>query len=258
MEVVETLRTLRLLRTTTTTAKLSEALLWSLYLRTFGYEVDGMLARESFDSRNISNPINHALGISGNIDRGNLLTLPRIIEQHANLKSTTSTGCQVHSEFRTITHLCALEGLHALGVLSQTAKAEVLEADDTTIGDTCEIHGVVPYIVVVLHPIVTVGTAIHEAGITCGVVGIGRQTEDLEALAGYLSTGIFIPIAGLGCPHIILYIRIITRNGYLTTLSHRFLIPCDLHRGYHGLTGITEATWRTVIEDVPLTVDLLQ
>ena len=99
-----------------------------------------MLARESFDCWNIGNAINHALGFSGNIDRGDLLTLPGIVEQHANRKGTTSTGCQVQREFRSVTHLRAFESLHALGVLSQSTEAEVLEADDTTVLNTGEIH----------------------------------------------------------------------------------------------------------------------
>ena len=110
---------------------------------------------------------------------------------------------------------------------------------------------------VVLHPLVAIGTASHEAGQTSRVVLIWRQTEDLEALGGDFCTCIFVAIGGFCRPLIILGIGVVACNLHYTTLGHGLLVPSNLNGSHHGLTGKAEAAWRTVIEYIPLTVDFL-
>ena len=110
---------------------------------------------------------------------------------------------------------------------------------------------------VVLHPLVAIGTASHEAGQTSRVVLIGRQTEDLKTLGGDFCTCIFVAISGFGRPLIILGIGVVTRNLHHAALGYRLLVPGNLYRSHHGLTGKAEATRWTVIEHIPLTIDLL-
>ena len=195
--------------------------------------------------------------ISRDINHSYFFTLPRIIQEHMNLKGTLTTSCQVDIQLDTVTLLNTFEGLHALGILSQTAKAKVLEADDAAILNAGKIHGVVPYVVVVLHPVIAVRT-IHKAGITSTIEIIWWQTENLETFTGHLSTSILVTIGSFGCPHIILGIRVVSRNLHHPTLGNRFLVPRNLHGSNHCLTGIAEATGRTVVEDIPLTIDFLQ
>ena len=57
-----------------------------------------------------------------------------------NLESTLASRRQVQLQCRVVAFLCAFESLHALGILCQTTKAEVFEADDTTILNASEIH----------------------------------------------------------------------------------------------------------------------
>ena len=129
MEVEQALRTLGLLRTT---ACLTALRLFGLtHLGTFGHEIDGVLAREALDGGNGS--IEHPClsdGVSGNIDDTDFLTLPGVIELDMNLEGTLAAGCQIETERGVVALLSTLESLAAFGVLSQTAEAEVLEADD--------------------------------------------------------------------------------------------------------------------------------
>ena len=258
MEVEEALRTLRLLRTTTK-SRTTLRLLGLLHLRSFGHEVDGVLASQSFHIRNQMRNRNRLIGRSliADIDDANFFTLPGIIQLDMNLKGTLSAIGQVQVEMRIVAFLHTFESLTALRVLGQTSEAEILEADDAAILNTGEVHRIVPHVVVILHILVGIRT-IHEAGQTSRVVGVGRQTVDLEALAGHLGTGVFVAVAGLRRPHVVLGKCVIAGNGHLTTLGHRLLVPRNLHRCHHSLTGIAEATWWTVIEHVPLAVDFLQ
>ena len=168
-----------------------------------------------------------------------------------------SASGQVEVQHRTVAFLNTIKSLQALGGLSQTAEAKVLKAHDTTVGDSGEIHRVVPDVMVVLHPLVTVGAARHETGITGRVVLIGRQTEDLETLRGDFCACIFVAVGSLGRPFIVFGIGVITRNLHHAALCHRLLVPGNLYRSHHGLTGKAEATWGTVVEHIPLTIDLL-
>ena len=199
--------------------------------------------------------------ISSEIGRDNnhshLFTLPRIIQEHMNLKGALATGCQVDIQLDIITLLYTFKGLYALGVLSQATKAKVLETDDAAILNAGQVHGVVPDVVVVLHPVVAVRT-IHKAGITSTVVIIWLQTENLEALAGHLCTSILVAIGSFRSPYIILGIRVVSCNLHHTALGNRFFVPCNLDGSDHCLTGIAKATGRTVVEDIPLTIDFLQ
>jgi len=79
-----------------------------------------------------------------------------------------------------------------------------------------------------------------------------------KPLTRHLGTGVFVAVGSLRRPHIILREGVVTGNLHHTALGHRLLVPSDLHRSYHRLTGVAETTWRTVIEHVPLTVDFLQ
>ena len=87
-------RALGLLGSATATAELRTALrlFGLLNLRSVGYEVDGMLARETFYSRN--GCIIHrflTISISGHIYHTNLLTTPRIVKLDVNLKGSLAT-----------------------------------------------------------------------------------------------------------------------------------------------------------------------
>ena len=174
-----------------------------------------------------------------------------------NLEGAFAATGQVQVQVGIVTLLDAVEGFQALGVLCQTAKAKVFETDDTAVLNTSQVHGVVPHIEVVLHILVAVG-AVHKAGDTGRIIGIGRQTENLETFASHLGTGIVVAIGSLGGPLVILAIRVVTGNLHDTTLGNGFLVPCYLHRSHHRLTGIAETAWWTVIEHIPLAVDFLQ
>ena len=110
---------------------------------------------------------------------------------------------------------------------------------------------------VVLHPVIGVG-AVHEAGNAGRVVGVGGQTEDVEALAGHLGAGIFVAIAGLGRPFFVVSIGVVAGDLHYAALGHGLLVQHDFHGSHHGLARIAEAARRTVIEHVPLAVDFLQ
>ena len=114
-----------------------------------------------------------------------------------------------------------------------------------------------PYIVVVLHPLVRAG-ARHVAGDACAVVLIGRQAEDLEALAGDLGATVLVAVGSTGCPLACGSKGVVGGDAHLSALGHGLLVPLDLHGCHHGLAGIAEAARRTMVENIPLTVDLLQ
>ena len=75
-------------------------------------------------------------------------------------------GCQPEVQQRAVALLRALEGGQSLGSLCEAAEAEVFEADDAAIGDAGQVHAVVPYVEVVLHPLIAVGAARHDTGQT--------------------------------------------------------------------------------------------
>ena len=107
---------------------------------------------------------------------------------------------------------------------------------------------------VVLDPVL-VG---HIAGVAGRVVVVGRETEDLEALAGHLGTGISLAVRGCGHPLVAGEVRIVASDADLAAVGHLLLVPLYLNGGNHRLAGVAEAAGRTVIEDIPLAVDLLQ
>ena len=187
----------------------------------------------------------------------NLFSLHGIVEHHVNFEGTLAAVGQVQVEMGIVALLHTLEGLAALRVLSQTAEAEVLEADDAAVLNAGEVHRVVPHVVVVLHILVGIGTR-PIAGETGAIVVVGRQTIDLEALAGHLGTSVLVAVIGLRRPHVVLRKRVVAGDGHLATLGHGLLVPRNLHRCHHRLTGIAEAARRTVVEHIPLAVDLLQ
>ena len=79
----------------------------------------------------------------------------------------------------------------------------------------------------------------------------------MESLTRHLGTCIFHTIRSIGCPLVVLGIGVVCRNAHLSALSYSFLVPLYLDRGYHCLTRKTETTGRTMIEDIPLTIDFL-
>ena len=99
-----------------------------------------------------------------------------------NLEGSVSTRSQIQVQYGSIAFLGALEGLDSLGILYQSAKAEVLKAYDACVGDTCQVHRVIPYVVVILHPVVAVSAASHKTCDTCRIVGVWGQTINLESL----------------------------------------------------------------------------
>ena len=171
-----------------------------------------------------------------------------------NLECSLTTRNEVDVQLSAITLLSASKSLDTLSVFIHTTKTEVFETNDALVGDTCKIHAVVPYIIVVLHPLVTS----HEASNTCRIIVVWWQTEDLETFTCYLSTCILSTIAGLSCPLVVLSVWIVSCDLYNTTISNRLLVPCNLHWSNHCLTSISKATWWTMIEYIPLTIDLLQ
>ena len=176
------------------------------------------------------------------------------VEHHVDAESAFTAGRKPEVELGAVTFLSTGESLHALHVFGNSAETEVLEADDTAVGDAYQIHVVVPVIPGVLHPVV----ARHVAGVSGRIISVWIESENLEALAGYLSTRIFVAVAGFGRPFIVLGKRVIAYDAHLSTLSHGLLVPFYLDWGHHRLTGIAEATGRTVIEHIPLAVDFLQ
>ena len=174
-----------------------------------------------------------------------------------NLKCTLAAGGQVQVKAGIVAFLCSLKGFYAFRVLCQAAKAEVLEAYDTSILNTGEVHRVVPHVVVVLHPVV--GTrAIDEAGISSAIILIGGQAEYLEAFAGHLGSCVFVAITCFCCPYIILSVGIIAGDSHPSAFGNGLLIAGDLHGSHHRLAGIAETAWRTMVEDIPLAVNFLQ
>ena len=219
-----------------------------------------MLALESFYGGNgYLEFLYCALCIGRHVDDGNLLTVMdgvgvRTVEHHMNAEGTFATRGEPEVEHSAVTFLCATESLHALGVLSHSAKTEIFEADDAAVGDTCEIHVVVPVVPSVLHPVV----ARQIAGNTGRIVLVGIETENLEAFTGHFGTRIFVAVAGLGRPFVVLGKRVVANDAHLAALSHGLFVPFNLDGCHHRLAGIAETTGRTVIEHIPLTVDFLQ
>ena len=146
----------------------------------------------------------------------------------------------------TIALLNTLESGQTLGGLRKTAKAKVFKTNDALVGDTCQIHRVVPHIKIVLQPLL-VG---HEAGNTRRIILIRWQTENLESFAGHLGTRILHTIGSTS--------RHLAGNHHPSALADGFLIPRNLYGSNHRLTGIAKATRRTVIEHIPLAIDQLQ
>ena len=174
------------------------------------------------------------------------------------LESTVSAVCQVHIDIGVVTLLGTLESFHAFCVFAQTTETKVLETDNATVGDASQVHRVVPNIMVILHPLVAIRATIHETSDTSRIVIIRWQTKDVEALTRHFSTRVFIAICSLGSPFVVLHEWVVAGDAHLTTLGNRFLVPGNLHRSNHWLTGIAEATWWTMVEHVPLTIDFLQ
>ena len=79
----------------------------------------------------------------------------------------------------------------------------------------------------------------------------------MESLTRHLGTCIFHTIRSIGCPLVVLCVGVVGSDTYHATLSYSFLVPLYLDRGYHCLTGKTKTTWRTMVEDIPLTIYLL-
>ena len=230
------------------------------YLGSFGYEVDGVLAREAFDVGHGDLVGGLLLGRVGrHTDGGYLLTVPCVVgvgavEHDVDGEGAVSARREQQVELGAVAGRRSLEGFHALGVLVESAEAEVLEADDALVGDAGEIHVVVPHVVVVLQPVV----ARHVAGNAGGVVAVGGQAEDLEALAGDLGSRVAGAVGGGSRPLVIGSKGVVGDDAELAALGDALLVPRDLHRGHHRLTCIAEAARGTVVEDVPLAVDLLQ
>ena len=219
-----------------------------------------MLASETLDGRN-GNAVKGSLllGIGRNVDDGNLLAVPcavgiRAIEHHMHLEGLFDSRFEVQHEAGIVASLGALESKYALSILGQTTEAEVLEADDALVGDAGKVHAVVPDVEVILHPVL-VGEVASDAG---RIILIRIETENLEALGSDLSTRITVAVAGLGNPSLLRSVRIVARDADLTTIGHFLLVPLNLDRSHHWLTGITEAAWWAVIEDIPLAIDELQ
>ena len=256
MEVEQALRTLRL----SLTSEARTIVLRLLHFTTLSHEVDGMFALQFLYGRD-SHLIDcrTALGIGRHFYHTDFLTVPnavgvRSVEHHTNLEGTVSAWSEVEVERSAVTFLRTLEGIHTLRRLVQSAETEIFEADDTTVGDARKVHTVVPHIEVVLHPLV----AGHIGGDASRIILIWRQTENLETLRGDLSTRVFHAVAGFCGPFVVLGVWVVAHDAHLAAVSHGFLVPFNLHRSHHRLTGIAEATRRTMIEHIPLTVDFLK
>ena len=102
--------------------------------------------------------------------------------------------CQVHIDIGVVTLLGSLESFHTFCILAQTTETKVLETDNATIGDTSQVHRVVPNIMVVLHPLIAIRATIHETSDTSRIVIIRWQTKDVEAFTRHFSTRVFIAI----------------------------------------------------------------
>ena len=140
----------------------------NLNLRTLDYQVDGVFAAEALDRRDSHAIVGDgARSILGNIDHGDLTALPggvgiRAVKHHVDLEGAAAARGQEEVEAGAVAPVGAGKGLDTLSVLGQAAEAEVLEADDAAVGETGEVHIVVPDIMVVLDPVL-VG---HIAGVT--------------------------------------------------------------------------------------------
>ena len=148
------------LRFSTETAR-TVVVIGTLHLGTFGQQIDGMLATKALHIRHIDRVSGGgSVRIGRNLQGGNLLAVPNGIgigpvQHHTNGEGTVSARSEAQIELCAIAFACGGESLHALAVLLQSSKAEILESHHTTVGDASQIHAVVPHIVVILHPVVT-------------------------------------------------------------------------------------------------------
>ena len=94
------------------------------------------------------------------------------------------------------------------------------------------------------------------AGDTGGIVLVRIKPEDVETFRRDFCPFVLIALLVLGCPNAVLGIGVVSPDGDFAPFGHRLLIPLHLNRGNHGLTRKTESARRTVIEHVPLSVDL--
>ena len=80
----------------------------------------------------------------------------------------------------------------------------------------------------------------------------------MEPLTCYLSSGIRHTVRGISYPLVSFTVCVICNDAHLSPFSHRLFVPFYLHGSHHGLAGVAKATWRTVVENVPLSIYLLQ
>ena len=133
----------------------------TFHLGAFGQQIDGMLATKALHIRHIDRVSGGgSVCIGRNLQGGYFLAVPNgigigTVQHHTNGEGTVSAWSEAQIELCAIAFACGGKSLHALAVLLQSAKAEILESHHTTVGDASQIHAVVPHIVVVLHPVVT-------------------------------------------------------------------------------------------------------
>ena len=224
--------------------------------RTFCHEIDRMLALETFYSLGYIGR-DACLGSVGcHLDRGNLLalgSLGRTIDPYIDGEWLCCLGCDIEVDGCVVALLCSFECCKTLGSLSQTLEAEILETYYTLVADVGEIHVIVPPVPAILHPLI-VG---HVASIACRIVFIWVETIDAESLGSYFCACVFISVSSLSCPYFIFGKWVITSDHNLATVGYRCFVPFNLDRSHHSLTSIAEAARRTMIEHIPLTIDLL-
>ena len=106
---------------------------------TLSHKVDGMLTLQSLNGWNSRLIHLSCLGrIGWDIKNSDFIAFPGVIQLHMNLESTMSAWGQVQVQGGAIAFLDTTKGLETLCVLRQTAESEVLESDDTGIGDTSQ------------------------------------------------------------------------------------------------------------------------
>ena len=256
MKIKEADGTLRFSTGTSGTA----VVIGTFHLGTFSQQIDGMLAAQTFHIRHIDRVSGGgSVRIGRNLQGGNLLAIPNGIcigpvQHHTNGEGTVSAWSEAQIELCAIAFACGGKSLHALAILLQSAKAEILKSHHTSVSDASQIHAVVPHIVIVLHPVVSG----HIAGQTGRIVGIRGKTVNLESFAGDLGSCVAGAVGCLGRPLVVFGIGVITNDAYLSTLSDGFLVPSYLYGRHHSLASITESSGRTVIKHIPLAVDFLQ
>ena len=225
-----------------------------------GDKVDRVLALEAFDMlRDIHGELLHLVARArGHGYLGNLLAVPGVVvigavEPYLHGELPVALGTQEKVEGGLVAPPGAFEGLQSLLCLLESAETEVLVSDDIAVGDGNG-HAVVPDV-----PGVLLARDVRQvAGVSCRIVLIGVKSEYLEAFGGHLGAGVGVTVRCRRFPDAVLGIGVVSAYDNLAAFGNRGLVPLYGHGSHHCLPCESESAGRTVVEHIPLVVDLLE